>query len=572
MRKKKRLGEMLIEEGLINEKQLQTALQEQKAAGQKLGEFLVHRNICREDAIVDMLSRQLRIDKYDPSSYPLDLGLAEIIDAETAKNKKVVPVEKLGGVLRVATTDPLDIDTLDSLEVITNLEIEPIVCTQADFEQAYNSLYGLYRGMDDIMKSVDEDITAVRGEQEEAGAAGLGGDQDIHVLESQADQAPVIRMVNSIIAQAVNQKASDVHISPEKNRVQVRFRVDGRLREVPAPPKKLMPALASRIKILANMDISVTRIPQDGRFTVTMNNREINVRASCIPTIYGENIVLRLLDMSADIFTLDDLGMNADDQQKMEDAIVKPCGMILSTGPTGSGKSTSLYAILRRINRQDINIITLEDPVEYRVGGIRQVQLNTRAGMTFASGLRSILRQDPDVLMVGEMRDAETARIGVQAAMTGHRVLSTVHTNDAAGAIARLVDMGIEPFLIASTLLVSFAQRLLRRVCTHCAEPYTPSDKGLQSLGLERATGCRFLQGKGCQMCMNTGYRGRTAVFEVVRVDDEVADLIMNRASASQINRALIESGKLKTLREDAAQKVCRGETTVEEAVSVVMV
>ncbi|MFP4668190.1 MAG: GspE/PulE family protein [Desulfosalsimonas sp.] len=572
MRKKKRLGEMLTEEGLISDEQLQSALKEQKAAGQKLGEFLCARNICRENEIVDMLSRQLRIDRYDPSNYPLDPGLVEIIDAETAKNKKVVPIEKLGGVLRVATTDPLDIDALDSLEVITNLEIEPVVCTQAEFEQAYNSLYGMYRGMDDVMKSVDQDITAVRGGDEEAGTAGAGAEEDVQVIESQADQAPVIRMVNSIIAQAVNQKASDVHISPEKNRVQVRFRVDGTLREVPAPPKRLMPAIVSRIKILAGMDISVARIPQDGRFTVTMNNREINIRTSCIPTIYGENVVLRLLDMSADIFTLDDLGMNADDREKMEDAIVKPYGMILSTGPTGSGKSTSLYAILRRINRSDINIITLEDPVEYRIGGVRQVQLNTRAGMTFASGLRSILRQDPDVIMVGEMRDAETARIGVQAAMTGHRVLSTVHTNDAAGAIIRLMDMGIEPFLIASTLLVSFAQRLLRRVCTNCAEPYTPPDSGLKSLGLERDTGCNFLQGRGCQMCMNTGYRGRTAVFEVVRVDDEVSDLIMKRASASEINRALIRAGKLRTLAGDAAQKVCRGETTVEEAVSVVMV
>ncbi|MFP4257289.1 MAG: GspE/PulE family protein [Desulfobacterales bacterium] len=570
MRKKKRLGEMLIEEGLLDEDQLQTALQEQKAAGQKLGQFLVHRNICREEDIVNMLSRQLRIDRYKPSNYPLDLSLAEIIDAETSKNKGVLPVEKLGNVLRVATTDPLDIDTLDSLEVITNLEIEPVVCTEGDFEQAYNSLYGLYRGMDDVMKSVDEDITAVRDDEEQT--PGSAADQDIHVLESQADQAPVIKLVNSIIAQAVNQKASDVHISPEKNRVQVRFRVDGRLREVPAPPKKLMPALVSRVKILANMDISVTRIPQDGRFTVTMNRREINIRASCIPTIYGENVVLRLLDMSAGAFTLDDLGMVADDMEKMEDSIVKPYGMILSTGPTGSGKSTSLYAILRRINRQDINIITLEDPVEYRVAGIRQVQLNTRAGMTFASGLRSILRQDPDVIMVGEMRDAETARIGVQSAMTGHRVLSTVHTNDAAGAIARLIDMGIEPFLISSTLLVAFAQRLLRRVCAHCAEPYTPSERGLRSLGLEQEHGCRFLQGKGCHMCLNTGYRGRTAVFEVLRVDDEVRALIMERASASRINQAMISAGKLRTLREDAAQKVCRGETTAEEAISVVMV
>ncbi|MFP3980042.1 MAG: GspE/PulE family protein [Desulfobacterales bacterium] len=567
MRKKKRLGEMLIEEGLLSEDQLQNALQEQKRTGQKLGQFLVHRNICREDDIVNMLSRQLRIDRYDPSQYPIDLNLADIISAETAKDKRVIPVAKGGNVLQVATPDPLNIDALDSLEVMTNLEIEPVVCTEADYEQAYNSLYGLYRGMDDVMKSVDEDITAVRDEEDAVRPA----DQDVHALETQADQAPVIKLVNSILAQAVGQGASDVHISPEKNRVQVRFRVDGRLREVPAPSKKLMPALASRIKILSNMDISVTRIPQDGRFTVTMNRREINVRVSSIPTIYGENMVLRLLDMSASTYTLDDLGMNADDLQKMEDAIGKPYGMILSTGPTGSGKSTSLYAILRRINRQDINIITLEDPVEYRVPGIRQVQLNTRAGMTFASGLRSMLRQDPDVILVGEMRDAETARIGVQSAMTGHRVLSTVHTNDAAGAIARLIDMGVEPFLISSTLLVSFAQRLLRRVCPNCAEPYTPSQQGLRSLGLEQTSDCNFLQGSGCNMCMNTGYRGRTAVFEVLRVDDAVQDMIMKRASAAEINRELIQSGKLRTLKEDAAQKVCQGRTTVEEAVSIVM-
>jgi len=568
LRKKKRLGEMLIEEKLISEDQLSRALQEQKAAGQKLGQFLVHRNICREDDIVNMLSRQLRIDRYDPSSYPLDLGLAEIIDADTAKNKGVVPVEKLGNVLRVATPDPLDIDTLDSLEVATNLEIEPVVCTEADFEQAYNAVYGLYRGMDDVIKSVDDDITAVHG----ADDVPANADTDIHTLETQADQAPVIKLVNSIIAQAVNQKASDVHLSPEKNRVQARFRIDGRLREVPAPPKKLMPALVSRIKILSNMDISVARIPQDGRFTVTMNRREINIRASCIPTIYGENVVLRLLDMNAGTYTLDDLGMSADDREKMEDAVIRPYGMILSTGPTGSGKSTSLYAILRRINQADINIITLEDPVEYRVEGIRQVQLNTRAGMSFASGLRSILRQDPDVIMVGEMRDAETARIGVQAAMTGHRVLSTVHTNDAAGAIARLMDMGVEPFLIASTLLVSFAQRLVRRVCPDCARPYTPSAQGLQSLGIQDVSGCTFLKGKGCHKCMDTGYRGRTAVFEVLRTDDQVRDMIMKQASAGEINQALVRAGKLRTLREDAAQKVCQGQTTVEEALSVVMV
>jgi type IV pilus assembly protein PilB len=567
LRRKMRLGEMLVREGLLSQNQLEQSLAQQKGTGIKLGQFLVQRDICREEDIVDMLSRQLRIERYSPARYPVDLSLAEIIPADTARGKNVIPVARTGNVLEVATPDPLDIDVLDSLEVMTNLEIEPVVCTGADYEQAFSSLYGLYRGMDDVMKSVDEDITAVHGTDDVPANA----DIDVHALETQADQAPVIKLVNSIIAQAVSQKASDVHISPEKNRVQARFRVDGRLREVPAPPKKLMPALISRIKILSNMDISVTRIPQDGRFTVTMNRREINIRASCIPTIYGENVVLRLLDMSAGIYTLDDLGMGSDDLIKMEDAIVKPYGMVLSTGPTGSGKSTSLYAILRRINRPDINIITLEDPVEYRLEGIRQVQLNTRAGMTFASGLRSILRQDPDVIMVGEMRDAETAGIGVQAAMTGHRVLSTIHTNDAAGAIARLIDMGVEPFLIASTLLVSFAQRLVRRVCPDCARSYTPSEQNLKSLGIQDISKCSFLEGKGCHSCMNTGYRGRTAVFEVLRVDTQLQDMIMKRASAGEITQTMIKAGKLRTLREDAAQKVCRGETTVEEALSVVM-
>lgn len=567
MLKKKRLGEMLVHEGLLNEEQLDEALRQKEGTGLKLGQHLVRSNICREADIVEMLSRQLRVSIYNPAMYPLDLNLTEIIPANIARQRGVIPVVKNGKILRVATMDPLDIDTLDSLEVMSNLEIDPLVCTEADFEQAYSSLYGVFSGMDDVLESVEQALSTQGGEDDLSLEM-----KDVHAMEGQADQAPAIRLVNSILAQAVNQKASDVHISPEKNRVQARFRVDGKLREVPAPPKQLMPALISRIKILANMDISVTRAPQDGRFTVIMNRREINIRASCIPTIYGENVVLRLLDMGAGTFTLDELGMNPDDLRKMADIIRKPHGMILSTGPTGSGKSTSLYAILRRINQPDINIITLEDPVEYRVEGIRQVQLNTRAGMTFASGLRSILRQDPDVIMVGEIRDAETARIAVQSAMTGHRVLSTVHTNDAAGAITRLIDMGVEPFLVSSVLMVSFAQRLMRRVCAHCAEPYDPAAEALDAMGITDATKCTFRRGRGCHICMNTGYRGRTAAFEVLRVDESVQEMIVNKVSASEINRRLIEAGKLRTLREDAARKVCEGKTTLEEAISVVMV
>ncbi len=568
MRKKIRLGEMLVDNNVISREQLDKALAEQKKSGLKLGQLLIRNNVCTEEDVVMLLSRQLRIPRYEPSKFPLDLSLADIIPAETARKYGTVPLERKGKLLYVLMSDPLDIDAQDSLEVFTNMEVAPVVCSESDFEQIFTSLYGLYKGLDNVMESIEE-MTSVDGDSKIPDQP----DTDVSVgdLETQADQAPIIKLVNSIIAQAVSEKASDIHISPEKNSVQTRFRIDGKLREVSTPPKKLLPALTSRIKILANMDISVTRIPQDGRFTVVMNKREINIRASCLPTIYGENVVLRLLDMSAGIYTLNQLGMHPDDLEKIKSVADKPYGMILSTGPTGSGKSTSLYSILQRINHADVNIVTLEDPVEYRVEGIRQVQLNTRAGMTFASGLRSILRQDPDVIMVGEIRDSETAAIAVQSALTGHRVLSTVHTNDAAGAITRLVDMGIEPFLVSSVLLVSFAQRLMRKVCSNCAQPYTPPEEGLRALGLDGATGCTFLKGKGCHMCMNSGYKGRTAVFEILKIDEEIQEMITRKASTGEITKSAVSAGKLRLLHDDAADKVCRGLTTVEEAVSVVM-
>ena len=368
-------------------------------------------------------------------------------------------------------------------------------------------------------------------------------------------------MTNSIFAQAVRSRASDIHISPQQNTVQLRFRIDGKLIEMPSPPKSVFLSVIARLKIIANMDITVSRVPQDGRFTLKLEKKEINVRVSSIPTIHGENIVMRLLDMSAGIYTLDSLGMDADDMAKIESMCIKPYGMILSTGPTGSGKSTSLYAILNSINKPDINIITLEDPVEYRVNDIRQVQLNTKAGMTFASGLRSILRQDPDVIMVGEIRDAETAAVSVQAAQTGHRVLSTVHTNDAAGVITRFIDMGIEPFLISSVLIVSFAQRLVRTVCPYCKEPYNPPAKALAAFGITETEtkNANFQRGKGCNQCKNTGYKGRTGVFEVLAIDEMIQDMIVNQRSSPEITRAAVAAGKLKTLQKDAALKSCSG-------------
>ena len=386
-----------------------------------------------------------------------------------------------------------------------------------------------------------------------------------------AGEAPIVILVNSIFAQAVREGASDVHVSPQKNSIQVRFRIDGKLHEVPSPPKTLFWPIIARIKILANMDITVTRVPQDGRFTLRMENKEINIRVSSIPTIHGENVVLRLLDTSSGIYALDLLGMVNADIERVRSMIGKPYGMILTTGPTGCGKSTSLYSILNELNRPDSNIMTLEDPVEYRMENIRQIQLNRKAGMTFASGLRSILRQDPDIIMVGEIRDAETAAIAVQAAQTGHRVLSTVHTNDAVGAITRFIDMGIEPFLLSSTLLVSIAQRLVRTVCPYCREPYNPPEKILASWGLENWESANFQRGRGCNQCFNTGYKGRTGLYEVLVIDEMIQDLIIKKKSAQDIVRKAVDSGNLKTLKYDAGNKVLKGITTLEEASSAVM-
>jgi type IV pilus assembly protein PilB len=386
-----------------------------------------------------------------------------------------------------------------------------------------------------------------------------------------AEEAPVVRLVNSILSQGVREGASDIHISPEKEHVQIRFRVDGKLHDVPAPPKSMFLPIISRLKILSNMDIALSRIPQDGRFTVKLKNKDINIRASTIPSIHGENLVLRLLDTSSTIYSLDLLGMNDSDRQKLEAMVCKPYGMILSTGPTGSGKSTALYAILKKINQPDINIITVEDPVEYRIEKIRQLQLNRKAGMTFASGLRSILRQDPDVIMVGEIRDSETATIAVQAALTGHRVLSTLHTNDAAGAMTRLMDMSIEPFLVSSVMLVSFAQRLVRKVCVHCRTPHQPTPEALRYWRLENVDTSGFITGQGCFNCMQTGYRGRTGIYEVLVIDEMIQDLILKRCSAHEISRVAIEAGNFKTLRDNALEKVVQGITSLEEAASAVL-
>lgn len=563
---RKRLGELLVEAGLLTTEQLQRILLEQSNSGLKLGQYLIRRDVLKEGQIVDLISQQLRIKKYNSKEDMPSQGVSQLVPMEIAQRLQLVPLRRKGQLLTVAMVDPMDLAALDNVELLTNMEAEPVICTEQEFGELFYSMYGVTSEINNAMESMD----AI---PEEAGEAVSQGENDINVsnLHDMAEEAPIVRLMNSILTQAVREHASDIHISPEKNYIQLRFRIDGKLKEVPAPPKHVYLPIISRIKILANMDIAVSRIPQDGRFTFKLSDKEVHVRVSSLPTIYGENMVLRLLDRSGGIVSLDDLGLSKKDRAKMDHAISRPHGMILSTGPTGSGKSTTLYSILNRINDPDTNIVTLEDPVEYRIEKIRQVQLNRKAGMTFASGLRSILRQDPDVIMVGEIRDGETANIAVQAALTGHKMLSTLHTNDSGGAVTRLMEMGVEPFLVSSTLLCSIAQRLIRRICPHCKEPYEPSKELLASLGVQLKKEIVFYRGAGCRMCNNRGFLGRTGIFEILEISPHIQDMILRRASSLDIMRAATKAGNLTTLKDDAARKAALGITTLEEAASAVL-
>ena len=564
MQMRKKLGEMLAEANLLTEDQLKEALMDLPKSKLKLGQYLIRKGLVGEHPMLEMLSRQLKIERYQPEKYPLDQSLAQLIPLDYAQKFQIAPLKKKGRLLTICMSDPMDIDTLDGVEMLTNCEVEPSIGTEREVNQLISSIYGIQSGLGNVLETMEMDIKPETEKEDQA-------DVLVSSLQDMAGEAPVIRLVNTIFGQAVREGASDVHISPQQNNVQVRFRIDGKLHDVPAPPKSLFLPIVARIKILANMDITVSRVTQDGRFTLKMDRKEINVRVSSIPTIHGENLVLRLLDTGAGIYSLDKLGMIPSDIVKIQSIINKPYGMILSTGPTGSGKSTSIYAILNELNRPESHIMTLEDPVEYRIENIRQVQLNRKAGMTFAGGLRSILRQDPDIIMVGEIRDPETAAIAVQAAQTGHRLLSTVHTNDAAGAISRLVDMDIEPFLIASVLLATFAQRLVRTICPYCKEKYQPPKAALAAVGLEGVENGSFMRGRGCNQCMNTGYKGRTGIFEVLVNDEMIQRLILEKRSAQEIAREAKKAGKLRTLQEDAAAKVLQGITTLEEAAGAVM-
>lgn len=552
-----RLGEQLVLKGILTEEALENALSAAKAANMKLGEYLTSHGIVPEEDILKALSEQLNFPLYNPDEFPLNPHLKDMVPQDVARENRLVPLTLEEGVLYCALLDPNNFRALDTVEENCRCQVEPVLCTKADFVRLFSAVYGEYSAFSEMLGEIDADTAP------DAGRA----DEEV-ITNNAVDDVPVIRLVNLILSEGVKVGASDIHINPEKTTVNVRYRVEGMLRKASEVPLKLAPSVVSRIKIMGNMDISETRLPQDGRFTIKVEGHEINVRVSSIPTTYGENVVMRLLDMSAQrIYELPKLGMGPEDYKLVTQAAHKPYGMILSTGPTGSGKSSSLYAIIKLVNRDEVNIMTLEDPVEYRMAGVRQVQLNVKAGMTFSSGLRAILRQDPDILMVGEIRDRETAHIAVQAALTGHLVLSTLHTNDALSAVNRLVDMGVEPYLVASVLLCSFAQRLVRCVCPHCREQYQPSIGLLHVFGLTPEDG-PFFHGKGCPRCGGTGYMGRTAIFEVFPMLDELQEMVTAGKSKQEIYRRARELG-IRTMADDAAKKIRAGITTAEEAIRV---
>lgn len=545
---RRRLGDLLIESGLLTEEQLQITLQD-KPAEQKLGDALLHRGYITEQQLIEVLEFQLGIPHISLYRYPFDTSLFNLISKETAKRNLVIPLKKDGDKLYVAMADPMDFFTIDDLRLSTGFHIETAIATKDDIIRAINKFY-----------DIDEDFEELFG-QEYAMKP---------VKEEKATDAdsPIVRLVNQLLSNAGANKASDIHIDPQETKVVVRYRIDGMLRIERVLPKHLQNVLTARLKIMANLDITENRVPQDGRFKVNLDFHPVDLRVSIIPTVYGEKIVLRLLDMGSTLNDLNKLGFHPLHLQRFTSMISRPNGIVLITGPTGSGKSSTLYAALNKLNSEEVNIITIEDPVEYQIEGINQIQVNQTVGMTFAAGLRSILRQDPNIIMVGEIRDRETAEVAIRASLTGHLVLSTLHTNDALTSVSRLMDMGVEPFLVASSLSGVISQRLVRKVCRDCAEAHSPTKRELDIFakrGLEISTVWR---GRGCASCNMTGYRGRLAVHEVLSVNEELRRAIMNEETVTKLHEIAVKN-KTIFLLDDGLLKVKQGLTTTEEILRV---
>lgn len=562
---RQRLGEMLVAESVITQEQLQQALAQQKRTGKRLGEVLNSLGFASEEIVAAALGRQLGIPYITLSHYEIDSQIIKTIPEDIVRKYKIIPVDKTGNQLTVALADPANIYILDELKVLTGNEIIPLISYESEINRAIEQYYRKQDVLQETLKDIEEiktDVELVSDEKE----------LDLAQIKDMAEDAPVVKLVNVLVQEAIKERASDIHIEPYEDSLRVRYRIDGILHEVAPPPKRLHPAITSRIKILSDLDIAERRLPQDGRFKVRVSDRVVDMRVSSIPTIFGEKIVMRILDRGGLVLDLTKLGFEPDSLQTFAEMIRKPYGMILVTGPTGSGKTTTLYSALSTINSPTRNIMTAEDPVEYQLKGVNQIQMKEDIGLTFAAALRSFLRQDPDIILVGEIRDLETAEIAIKAAMTGHLVLSTLHTNDAPSSITRLSDMGVEPFLVAASVLMVVAQRLIRQICPRCKEVYKPTPEIVHALGIgdRDPETMRFYRGNGCDYCHKSGYRGRLALYEILVVSEKIREAIVDKASVTVIKRLAKERG-VRTLRDSGILKVLDGTTTVEEVLSVTL-
>ena len=555
-RQKKTLSEMLVELGLLSPEQAREARKEEELTKQPFRKIIVQKGFISEEDLISFMASNMNLPQIELENYIIDPKIIELIPEGLARKHQIVPLFKIANTLTCAMFDPLNIFAIDELRNKTGFDIEAAVATEKEIKRALNEYYSAKGGLEEIVKAIDQERLGLKE----------GEELELKKLQQISGEPPIIRLVNLTIMQAFHDGSSDIHIEPEEEVLKIRYRIDGILYDQPALPKYLESAVVSRVKLLAGLNIAERRAPQDGRFQMKVENRQIDIRVSVMATVYGENVVMRLLDRSSTVMGLPDLGLSKEVVKSYEKLIQSPHGIILVTGPTGSGKTTTLYASLNAINSSQKNIVTIEDPVEYHLNGIRQIQVEPRAGVNFATGLRSILRQDPDVIMVGEIRDKETAEIAIQAALTGHLVFSTLHTNDASGAITRLIDMGIEPFLITSSLRAVLAQRLVRVVCKDCKEEYIPSEEVLREIGLgsNQDSPIKFYRGKGCLKCKNTGYKGRIGIYELMAMDEKLHNLIVAKASSEEIKRYCRSSGGL-SLRQDGLEKAKAGTTTIEE-------
>jgi len=556
-RRSKQLGQILLEQGLLTQEQLDRALEEHRNTPKSLGRVLIDLGYIRERDLVAALAEQVGLEFVDLSDYAIDAAATAMIPEAVSRRYRALPIGERDGKLLVAMSDPANVYALDDIRTITGRDVQPVVATANDVEQAIQK----YSGMGDQVEALASEAAEVLETEGELGD-----------VEAAIEDAPIVKLVQAIMTQAVADRASDVHIEPTEKDVRVRFRVDGVLHEVMHSPKSIQNGLISRLKVMADLNIAEKRVPQDGRVSLRVGTKTLDLRLATLPTVFGEKVVIRILDKSNALLQLSELGFLEESFKRYEEAFRRPYGAILVTGPTGSGKSTTLYATLNIVNQVDRHIVTVEDPVEYRLPGVNQIQVNPKAGLTFASALRSILRADPDIILIGEIRDRETAMIAVESALTGHLVLSTLHTNDAPSAVTRLTEMEVETFLVASAVDCVVAQRLARKLCERCREPYRPEPTELIEAGFaEDRLGelGEFYRAAGCNACSNTGYRGRIGLYEVMTMSEEIERLTVERASSETIRQVAVEQG-MRTLRDDGLEKARRGLTSIEEIARVV--